>query len=56
MYIELFIAESKDDLQSKINYHKNCKQWKLTANINKTKVLVFPQGQTPKYLIFHLFQ
>ena len=38
----VIISESADGLQHALNeFHTYCKRWKLTVNIEKTKVIVF---------------
>ena len=63
IYIKLFIllfaddavlfGLSKEDLQTTLNlFEKYCIEWKLTVNIQKTKVLVFSGGRLSKNLKF----
>jgi hypothetical protein len=41
----VIIAESLDDLQKGMDILKDyCERWKLTVNINKTKVMIFRKG------------
>lgn len=41
----VILAKTPDDLQNALNeFHLYCEQWKLTVNINKTKILVFSKG------------
>ena len=58
-YLKLFIllfaddtvllSENKTDLQNALNIFESfCGEWKLTVNIEKTKVLVFGRGKQPK--------
>lgn len=45
----VILAETPDDLQNALNeFHLYCEQWKLTVNMNKTKILVFSKGQMIK--------
>jgi hypothetical protein len=42
-------SESDRDLQyTQDNFYIYCTQWKLTVNINKTKIIVFLMDQNPK--------
>ena len=44
---------TKEDLQTTLNVFENyCDEWRLTVNIQKTKVLVFSSGRIPKNLNF----
>ena len=60
IYFKLFIllyadgtvimSESPNGLQSALNvYNDYCKQWKLTVNINKSKVIIFSKGRQANY-------
>ena len=60
IYVKLFIllyaddtvimSESPNGLQSALNvYNDYCKQWKLTVNINKSKVVIFSKGRQANY-------
>jgi hypothetical protein len=41
----VILAESLQDLQKRMDILKDyCKRWKLTVNINKTKVMIFKKG------------
>ena len=43
----VIISESADDLQHAYNeFYTYCNQWKLTVNVEKTKVMVFSEGST----------
>ena len=59
-YLKLFIilyaddtvlmSEKEEDLQEALDaYQKYCEQWKLTVNIDKSKVLIFSKGRPKKY-------
>ena len=63
MYVKLFIlfyaddtviiSESADGLQHALNeFYTYCNQWKLTVNVDKTKVMVFSKGPTPKNVFY----
>ena len=60
IYFKLFIllnaddtvlmSESPNGLQSALNvYNDYCKEWKLTVNINKSKVVIFSKGRQTNY-------
>ena len=43
----VIISESAGDLQHAYNeFYTYCNQWKLTVNVEKTKVMVFSEGST----------
>ena len=43
----IILAESPEDLQSDLNCVYNyCKDWNLTVNTSKTKVMIFSKGKT----------
>ena len=63
MFFKLFVllyaddtvlfAETSDDLQHALNVFANfCKKWKLTVNIEKTKIMVFGRGRLKDTLAF----
>ena len=63
IYFKLFIplyadgtvimSESSNGLQSALTvYNDYCKQWKLTVNINKSKVVIFFQGWASKLFLY----
>ena len=44
------MSESPNGMQSALNvYNDYCKQWKLTVNINKSKVVIFSKGRQANY-------
>ena len=46
----VIVSENEDDLQKALDmYQKYCEQWKLTVNIEKSKVLIFSKGRQKKY-------
>ena len=50
----VIMSEASNGLQSALNVYKDyCKQWKLTVNINKSKVVIFPK--VGKQIIIYLF-
>lgn len=49
----VLLAESSDDLQHALNVFENfCTEWKLTVNIEKTKIIVFGRGKLKSSLKF----
>ena len=63
VYIKLFVllyaddtvlmAENANDLQKQLNIFKQyCDTWKLKVNVDKSNVLIFSSGRTPKNLRF----
>ena len=45
----VIMAETADDLQKALNeFYLYCNQWKLQVNTDKTKILIFCRGRTPK--------
>ncbi|MEW8544141.1 MAG: reverse transcriptase family protein, partial [Candidatus Thiodiazotropha sp.] len=49
----VLLAESSDDLQHALNiFEKFCTEWKLTVNIDKTKIIVFGRGKSKSNLKF----
>ena len=41
----VFVNNTKSDLQSSLDIFANyCKEWKLTVNTHKTKVMIFSRG------------
>lgn len=45
----VIMSETEDGLQHALNvFHEYCKDWKLTVNVDKTKVLVFSKGRPNK--------
>ena len=67
IYFKLFIplyadgtvimSESSNGLQSALNvYNDYCEQWKLTVNINKSKVVIFSKGRQANYSFVHTDQ
>ena len=49
----VIISESADGLQHALNeFYSYCNQWKLTVNVDKTKVMVFSKGATPKNVFY----
>ena len=64
MFIKLFlllyaddtvlISESAEDLQVSLNaFEQYCTKWKLTVNIDKTKVVIFSKGRLSTKYNFH---
>ena len=60
VYFQLFIllyaddtvvmSESSNGLQKALNaYSDYCKEWKLTVNIKKSKVVIFAKGRQARY-------
>ena len=60
IYFQLFIllyaddtvvmSESSNGLQNALNtYNDYCKEWKLTVNIKKSKVVIFAKGRQARY-------
>ena len=46
----VIMSESPNGLQSALNvYNDYCKQWKLTVNITKSKVVIFSKGRQANY-------
>ena len=52
----VLFGNSAEQLQDSLNLLSTyCQRWKLTVNINKTKVMVFRKGGTlPRNLTFYL--
>lgn len=51
----VLMSESKDDLQYMLNnFCVFCKQWKLSVNVSKTKVVIFSKGRLPKNVSFNM--
>ena len=49
------LAESREDLQTALDsFEQYCRMWKLTVNIEKTKIIVFGRGKMKSDLAFHL--
>ena len=49
------LAESREDLQTALDsFEQYCRMWKLTVNIEKTKIIVFGRGKIKTDLAFHL--
>ena len=49
----VLLSETADDLQNLINnFEKYCKKWKLTVNVNKTKIVVFKKGRLNRNIKF----
>ena len=47
------LSESESDLQAQLDvFHEYCLTWKLKANIDKTKIVIFRSGRTPQNLSF----
>jgi hypothetical protein len=64
LYLKLFIilyvddtvimAESAADLQKQLDsFSDYCNIWRLKVNVEKSKIVVFPQGRTPNNLKFN---
>ena len=64
LYVKLFvlldadktviISESADDLHHAYNeFYTYCNQWKLTVNVEKTKLCFFQKAQLQKMNYFH---
>ena len=46
----VILSESRTDLQFALNvFGQYCAEWKLTVNIEKTKILIFAKGRLSKY-------
>ena len=44
------MSESSNGLQNALNtYNDYCKEWKLTVNITKSKVVIFAKGRQARY-------
>ena len=53
----VIISESADDLQHAYNeFYTYCNQWKLTVNVEKTKVMVFSEGSTLENLFIFMMK
>ena len=51
----IIMAESADELQKALDALYNyCKDWDLTINISKTKIMIFSRGKVRKYPNFYL--
>ena len=49
----VLMAENANDLQKQLNIFKQyCDTWKLKVNVDKSNVLIFSSGRTPKNLRF----
>ena len=49
----IVLADSPEQLQAALSaLYDYCKQWKLTVNISKTKVVIFSRGKVRKYPVF----
>ena len=50
----VIFSESKEGMQSALNiFQSYCDKWKLTVNINKTKVLVLSKRKCQQNSILH---
>ena len=50
----VLISESAEDLQVSLNaFEQYCTKWKLTVNIDKTKVVIFSKGRLSTKYNFH---
>jgi hypothetical protein len=48
------MAESAADLQKQLDsFSEYCNIWRLKVNVEKSKIVVFPQGRTPNNLKFN---
>jgi sorting nexin-29 len=63
IYLKLFIilytddtvilSESESDLQAQLDaFYEYCLTWKLKVNVDKTKIVIFGSGRTPRNLSF----
>jgi hypothetical protein len=49
----VLMSESPNELQAQLDFfYEYCQYWKLTVNIEKTKVLVFSKGRLAHNLLF----
>ena len=52
----VIMSEASNGLQFALNVYKDyCKQWKLTVNINKSKVVIFSKGRQANYYYYYFF-
>lgn len=50
----VIMAESAEDLQNALNeFYIYCTRWKLSVNVNKTKIMVFSKGATWKKTFYY---
>jgi len=50
----VIVAESANDLQNCLNvYSQYCETWKLTVNIDKSKIVIFSKGRPSNYVFYY---
>lgn len=50
----VLFSQTKEELQDTLNIFENyCDKWKLTVNVNKTKILIFSGGKVPSNQNFY---
>jgi hypothetical protein len=65
MYLKLLIllyaddtvifSENEHDMQNALKYFKEyCNKWRLTVNVDKTKIVIFRKGRRRRHTIFNL--